>query len=130
MNVEEHITKFFKHLLNVKRIFGFVCFEYPSKSFKISIFGVFMCLANILFNLMFIYETVKSAATSVALSLSSPSILVVNLMLTSFTISLLCTCLILMLNFLMSKKLFDLFTQFEILDKQVTKNKLKSIKNN
>lgn len=130
MNIGGRSTKFFKHLSNIQRIFGYVCFEYPSKSFKMSIFGVLMCFANILFNLKFIYETIKSAAPSIALSLSSPSSLVVKVMLGTFMISLLCTCLILVLNFLMRKELFDLFTKFEILDEQVTINQFKINSNN
>jgi hypothetical protein len=112
---------FFKKSIFVTRIFGLTIFKYPNDGFKFCLMGCFFSIFNISLNLVKLYGAVLYMQQGESSNLSINVKTVYTLLNLTFIASLICTSLIMVINVILSKKVFKVLKLIEILDFEVRK---------
>lgn len=113
------IKNFFTFIIRLTILFGYVCFEYPCTTFKLSKIGVFMLVINVVMSIQYLYMVFQHEFAAASITLSTNNKMVNNLFLGTFIVSLASIFLILMVNFIKRKELFGLLKKIELIDDQV-----------
>lgn len=120
-NKNYSLKKFLKYSLNTAKLFGLICFNYPSKIYKISWIGLLLCLVNVLLigaQLYELFSIFSSSGTDSYFDRGNVEMITI-LMIISFAFALSCLMIILILNFLMRKEIFKALKKFEEFDDAV-----------
>jgi hypothetical protein len=118
-NPTQAVEKWLSIVNKCLQVCGYASFKFPSPTYKFSIIGALMTLVNILFFIWQSFKMYQSFENSHYLENVSTDVFMNLLMTSSFIFSLICTSIILILNLLMRKPIYDFNMRLVMFDVEV-----------